>query len=63
MYPNSLQYFTSLYSNFEGFIIGIVVNNLFRNMNWSDHVQKNSNDLAPGLAVSYFQTKCDDKLS
>ena len=43
-------------------MIGMVGNHLLANMNWSDHVQKNSNAPAPRSAVIYFQKKCDDEL-
>ena len=38
----------------------MVGNHLLVKMKWSDHVQKNSNDLDLRLAVSYFQTKRDN---
>ena len=62
MHPNKLQEFTSVYSNFESWMIGMAGNHLLDNMNWSDLVLKNSNELSPRPAASYFQTKHDDKV-
>ena len=43
-------------------MIAMIGNHLLVKANWSDHVQKNSNPLAPKPDVSYFQMKRDDEL-
>ena len=43
-------------------MIGMVVNHLLVKMDWSDHLQKNSNDLYLSPDVIYFQTKRNDEL-
>ena len=63
MHPKNWHDFTSIYSEFEVCIIGMVGNQLLVKMNWSDHVQKNSISCAPWPAVGYFQTKRDNVLS
>ena len=40
-------------------MIGMVRKHLLDNMNWSDHVLKNSDNLFPRPAVNYFQTERD----
>ena len=55
--------FSFVDKNDEGWMIGVVGNHLLLKMNWSDHVQRNINALAPRPDVIYFQTKQDDELS
>ena len=63
MHPNNWQEFTSIDSDFEVCMIGVVGNHLLVKMNWSDHGQNNSNARATRPAVGYFQRKYDNVIS
>ena len=43
-------------------MIGMIDDHLLVKMNWSYHVQKNSNVPAPRPYVNCFKKKCDDKV-
>ena len=59
---DQLNCISSVGTSFEICLIGIVVNHLLVKKNWSDHVQKNSNSLAPRPAIRYFQIKHNDEV-